>query len=95
MSVREIIRRFAQGLPVTGQRTPLYETDPEPDPERESIVDPRTMDLSEIEDELQRITDSLSRARKEAAENERRAKTAANNVSDSNVPAPAQQGQNP
>lgn len=44
MSVSEILRRFASGLPLGGEKVPLYEGD-------EDLLDginPKTLDLSEI-----------------------------------------------
>ena len=43
MSIKEILNRFASGLPVGGQKTPFYdETESE-----EYIPDPRYMDLAD------------------------------------------------
>lgn len=44
MSVQEIMRRFAQGLPLGGEKVPIYDGD------EEYLPDPKTLDISEIED---------------------------------------------
>lgn len=40
MSIREIMRRYAQGLPVEGERVPIYD-------EENDLPDPKTLDLTE------------------------------------------------
>lgn len=44
MSVTEILRRFARGLPLGGQRVPIYEG------EEDVTPDLRTLDLAEIQE---------------------------------------------
>lgn len=61
MSVREIMRRYAQGLPLDGAKVPLYEG------EEEMRRDISRMDLSEIEDELREITGRLQEQKAQAA----------------------------
>lgn len=70
MSVSEIMRRFASGLPLGGEKVPLYEGD-------EDLLDgvnPKTLDLSEIaqiRDEFQKEVSELNtKADKKAAEKE-------------------------
>lgn len=46
MSLRELIRRYASGLPINGQKVPLYEENPDFD----NLPDPRTLDLAEREE---------------------------------------------
>lgn len=43
MSIREILDRYARGLPLNGMRTPLYQREPSFD----DLPDPATMDLAE------------------------------------------------
>lgn len=47
MSIREIMKRYASGLPLGGQRVPMYD-EGEDDPF--DGKDPRTFDLSEMHD---------------------------------------------
>jgi len=44
MSLREILTRYAKGLPIDGQKTPIWEG------EEGFDVDPKTLDLAEIEE---------------------------------------------
>lgn len=44
MSIPEIFRRFASGLPVGGQKVPFYD-----DNEENDLPDPKTMDLADIQ----------------------------------------------
>lgn len=57
LSVREIVRRFASGLPVGGARVPMYDEDEEGEPL--DMPDYRTMDLSEIHDHQQSVRDEV------------------------------------
>lgn len=43
MSIKEIMRRYAQGLPVAGEKVPVYD-------EENDLPDPRKMDLVEIQE---------------------------------------------
>lgn len=43
MSIREILERYARGLPLNGMRVPLYKKDPDFD----DLPDPATMDLAD------------------------------------------------
>jgi hypothetical protein len=53
MSIREIISRYANGLPVSAsQRVPIYHGD-------EILPDPRTLDLAELQDLRQRISEDV------------------------------------
>lgn len=52
------MRRFASGLPISGQRVPLYD-------EEDESPDIRSLDLSEIEDEIARLHKSVERAKAE------------------------------
>lgn len=56
MSVREIMRRFASGLPLEGAKVPIYEG------EDEYMPDLKTMDISEqyalIDEQKQKIADA-------------------------------------
>lgn len=55
MSVSEILRRFANGLPLGGERVPLYEGDDDPF----DGVNPAKLDISEIRDMQDAIADEL------------------------------------
>lgn len=57
LSIREIVKRFANGLPVNGERVPMYE-------EHESentgyMPDPTTMDLAEREEYVNAIDEQI------------------------------------
>lgn len=69
MSVQEIMRRFASGLPLSGNKIPYYdETDERPDP--------ATLDLSELKDEIEEINDSITDRNKAAREKVEKEKAA-------------------
>lgn len=53
MSVREIMDRYAKGLPIEEGRVPLYEEDD--DPEIDSMPDMRTLDISEQREYLEEV----------------------------------------
>lgn len=61
MSVTELIRRFAQGLPLTGSKVPMYD-------EEDDSIDPRKMDLSEVQDELQHIESQIAERKQKLAQ---------------------------
>lgn len=72
MSIREIMERYARGLPFTSAKTPIYDID-------DDSPDIRTLDLSEIEDlaiesrNLRERSETIiksSREKKEAAKKE-------------------------
>lgn len=44
MSIREILERFAKGLPVNGAKVAYYD-----DEDDESLPDPRTLDLADLQ----------------------------------------------
>lgn len=52
------MQRFAQGLPISGQRIPSYD-------ENDDSPDVRTMDLSEIQDEINRLHASVESAQRD------------------------------
>lgn len=56
------MRRFASGLPLTGGKVPMYD-------ESDESPDPRTMDLSEIKDELDQTAEKMADLRKEKQAN--------------------------
>lgn len=61
--------RFASGLPISGQRVPVYDGE-------EDVADIRKMDFSEIEDEIEVLHERINRAkaaREEAAKNKAKA----------------------
>lgn len=60
------MRRFAQGLPVAGQNTPLYDIPEGQDEESERYPDPRRMDLAEIEEELLATKERMEATRRDA-----------------------------
>jgi len=79
MSVMELIRRFGQGLPLTGLKTPLYEEEGDPE-----TIDPRKMDLSEVEEELDRISERIAERKQKLNEDmaeKRKLKEEAENAS--------------
>lgn len=58
MSVSEIMNRYAKGLPLTGERVPVYHGD------EEFVPDIKTLDLSEIEDMKIKAQNSIDENRK-------------------------------
>lgn len=64
MSIREILVRYARGLPINGSRVPIYD-------EENDLPDPRKMDLADWEalreqykDELDQIRERYNQAKK-------------------------------
>lgn len=61
--------RFASGLPISGQRVPVYDGE-------EDVADMRKMDFSEIEDEIEVLHERINKAKaaqQEAAKNKAKA----------------------
>ncbi|QGF19318.1 hypothetical protein [Antarctic microvirus CAA_003_V_1] len=58
MSVDEIMRRYAQGLPMSGERVPTYE-----DPEIETMPDLSKMDLADREQVIKSYTKEIQEIR--------------------------------
>ncbi|QGF19337.1 hypothetical protein [Antarctic microvirus TYR_006_V_25] len=58
MSVDEIMRRYAQGLPMSGERVPTYE-----DPEIETMPDLSRMDLADREQVIKSYTAEIQEIR--------------------------------
>lgn len=56
MSLREIVRRYAAGLPINGVKIPLYDENPEDD----VLPDPRTLDLAEREEMALQYAEELA-----------------------------------
>lgn len=54
------MRRFASGLPLTGAKVPVYD-------ENDERPDPRAMDLTEIQDELDDTAEKYAKIRKDYA----------------------------
>lgn len=52
LSIKEILDRYARGLPLGGQRIPVYEPD-------NDLPDPRTLDLAERQELAERYTAEL------------------------------------
>lgn len=55
MSLRELIKRFAQGLPINAAKVPLYDDDPE----NNDLPDPSRLDLAEREELALQYADEL------------------------------------
>lgn len=53
MSIREIMQRFAKGLPIDGSKVPIYD-------EENDLPDLRTLDLAEREDYINSYTAELN-----------------------------------
>lgn len=62
MSVSEIMNRYAKGLPLTGERVPIYHGD------EEFVPDIKTLDLSEIEDLKIQAQNSIDENRRKLAQ---------------------------
>ncbi len=76
LTIRQIMERYARGLPLEGQRVPIYEGEDEDN----YLPDPRTLDLSERED-------LAAQANEELHEIKRKHKKPQTNV-DKTPPAP-------
>lgn len=59
MSLRELIRRYTQGLPINGAKVPLYDDDPE----NNDLPDPKKLDLAEREELALQYADELAALR--------------------------------
>lgn len=73
MSVAEIMHRYAKGLPISGERVPVYHGD------EEFIPDIKTLDLSEIEDMKIQAQNTIAAERKKIADLEAERKKIAEN----------------
>lgn len=74
MSVKEILQRYAKGLPLGGAKVPMYEEDYDED-NTDILPDPKTLDLAELEEfskqaksELEEIKEKANKKAKEKAE---------------------------
>jgi len=70
MSVKEILTRYASGLPIDGQKVPIYENDEDP----LHGVNWNTLDLSEKADFIQALKSDIEETRKNWDEQEKRRK---------------------
>lgn len=67
MSIQEIMRRYASGLPIGGQKVPMYEGDEEqPDFQHMDLVD-RQAFMEEAAQELQEVKQRLHDKKRDAA----------------------------
>jgi len=66
LSVREILSRFARGIPVD-QHTTIYEDVESPD---DFLPDPRTMDLAERQQYAEMVQEELNHIRSQAQHSE-------------------------
>lgn len=69
LTVREIMDRYSRGLPLDGQRVPIYEG------EEEGMPDFRNMDLSEIEDYKLAVAQELADIKKRLNDQMKKATT--------------------
>lgn len=53
LSIQEIMRRYAAGLPLEGEKVPFY------DGEEEDLPDVRKMDLAEVQEMREAIADNI------------------------------------
>lgn len=76
MSMREILQRYARGLPLEGERVPMYSEDPENDlpdmrhldlAEQQEIREQYAEELKDLEKRLKKQKDSKSKAGKQGA----------------------------
>lgn len=65
LSVRQILERYARGLPLGGQRTPVFDED-------DDLPDVRTLDLSERQEMRERYVEELGELTKKIRENEKK-----------------------
>lgn len=72
MSVREIFKRYAQGQPLGGVREELWYGEDEED----NMPDPRTLDLSEIEDITKQSHEFISKVNNDEKERKSKAERA-------------------
>lgn len=79
MSVREILSRFAQGLPISGASVPMYDDPDGENDDAEGMPDLSRMDLSEIEELKRQTQDRINLLSKKLKDEElsRNAPTAA------------------
>lgn len=83
MSIREILSRHARGLPISGQKVPLYEG------EEDIMPDLRHMDLADRQYILEQAADELdalkNRLNQKPKEKDEKPKTDVQNVSNSST----------
>lgn len=67
MSIEEIMRRFASGLPVTGAKVPLYDFEGNPDEiiDLPYFGDPKAMDLADLQESADMALDFVKRTRRQ------------------------------
>lgn len=75
MSIKEILDRYAKGLPLGGQRVPIYEPDSNlPDPrkldlaDREALAEQYTQELTEINQRIETLKQAKVDAERAAEE---------------------------
>lgn len=63
MSIREILERHAKGLPIADSKTPIYDED-----ETSRGINPKTLDLVDLQELAMRTNDDVSRLQNEIKE---------------------------
>lgn len=58
MTIKQILERHSRGLPMLGQKVPMY------DDTEELTVDPRTMDLTDVQEELDNIAGRMAQRKR-------------------------------
>lgn len=81
MTVQEILKRYARGLPLGGAKVPTYE-----DEELEGMPDVKHMDLAEREEYFDIVKQSIERTKKSFNENATKTKKQSNVAPTSVVP---------
>lgn len=76
MSVREILQRFAAGLPVSGQRVPFYDDPEGVNDDAEGMPDLSRMDIEEVA-ELRRMNEDKIRVLNQKLKDDEKAKSEA------------------
>ena len=68
MTIAEIVRRYASGLPLTGGKVPMYEEEGDmPDLSKLDLAE-RQIIIEEAQEEIKAISDRVNKRKQEAAE---------------------------
>lgn len=66
MSIREIMRRFASGLPISGEKVPMYD-------EENDLPDPRSLDLIDRQEWLEETRNDVAEMQQKLTKKQQKA----------------------
>jgi hypothetical protein len=84
MSMKEILERYAKGLPISSGNEPIYEDENEPT----NGINPRTLDLVDLQEIKMNNEHTIEYLRETVKNNEKKRKNSEKTVADEEQPQP-------